>query len=102
MRFSSIARVWLMSVAVCSLIGMPESALAAPHGMNFGRKEGKDLEPDAGKDALRQIVQQQCVVGWMEHQSPAPCDRVYLADPKNPDSGYAILADKKGAAHYLL
>src|ERR1700742_1785512 len=77
--------------------------LAAPHGgLNFGGKEGKDLPPDAGRDALRQIVQDQCVIDWIQHQNPAPCDRVFLADVKNPGSGYAVLADKKGAAHFLL
>lgn len=77
--------------------------MGSPHGATFGRTEGKDLAPDAGRDALRQIVQTQCVVNWTQHQDPAPCVKVFLADEKNPQgSGYAILADKKGAAHYLL
>ncbi len=77
--------------------------MSAPKGLNFGRTEGKDLAPDAGRDALRQIVQNQCVINWTQHQDPAPCVKVFLADEKNPQgSGYAILPDKKGAAHYLL
>jgi CDP-diacylglycerol pyrophosphatase len=77
-------------------------ALAAPHGLSFGRKEGKDLPPDAGRDTLRQIVQTQCVPNWLEHHDPAPCESVLLADQKDQNSGYAVLADKKGAAHFLL
>ena len=55
-----------------------------------------------GPDALRQIVQNQCVQNWQQHQNPAPCERVFLADPKVGGSGYAVIADRKGGAHYLL
>ncbi len=73
----------------------------SPHGSS--QKSGKSEDStDPGRDALRQIVQNQCVLNWIQHQNPAPCERVFLADGKNQDSGYAILADKKGAAHYLL
>jgi CDP-diacylglycerol pyrophosphatase len=65
-------------------------------------KSSDDLAPDAGRDALRQIVQDQCVVNWTQHQDPMPCERVFLADSKTNSSGYAILADRKGGAHYLL
>ena len=63
---------------------------------------GPDLAPDAGPDALRQIVQNQCVLNWTQHNNPAPCERVALADAKSSDSGYAVLADPGGGAHYLL
>src|ERR1700722_18534156 len=63
---------------------------------------GPDLAPDAGADALRQIVQNQCVLNWTQHNNPAPCERVSLADAKSSDSGYAVLADPGGGAHYLL
>src|SRR3984957_14192350 len=63
---------------------------------------GPDLAPDAGADALRQIVQNQCVLNWTQHNTPAPCERVSLADAKSSDSGYAVLADLGGGAHYLL
>lgn len=63
---------------------------------------GPDLAPDAGPDALRQIVQNQCVLNWTQHNNPAPCERVVLADAKSSDSGYAVLADPGGGAHYLL
>jgi CDP-diacylglycerol pyrophosphatase len=98
----SIRKALSLTVALGALIALAGAVAAAPHGLSFGRKEGKDLPPNAGRDALRQIVQQQCVVNWINHQDPAPCVKVFLADEKNVNSGYAILADKKGAAHYLL
>jgi CDP-diacylglycerol pyrophosphatase len=48
----------------------------------------------AGRDALRHIVQEQCVVNWTQNHDPAPCKRV--------SAGYAVLEDRKGGAHYLL
>lgn len=68
------------------------------------QKSGKSDDPsNPGRDALRQIVQNQCLIDWIQHQNPAPCERLFLADEQNPQgSGYAILADRKGAAHYLL
>lgn len=56
----------------------------------------------ADPDALRQIVQDQCVPHWMAQHDPTPCAAVYLADAKRADSGYAVLADRKGGAHFLL
>ncbi|MGA2342958.1 MAG: CDP-diacylglycerol diphosphatase [Steroidobacteraceae bacterium] len=56
----------------------------------------------ANPDALRQIVEEQCLVHWTLRHDPAPCVRVELADPALKDSGYALLADRKGGAHFLL
>jgi CDP-diacylglycerol pyrophosphatase len=56
----------------------------------------------ANRDALREIVQEQCLVHWREQHTPAPCEEVHLADPLRPDAGYAVLADRKGGAHFLL
>ena len=56
----------------------------------------------ANPDALRQIVEEQCLVHWTERHDPAPCVRIELADPALKDSGYALLADRKGGAHFLL
>jgi CDP-diacylglycerol pyrophosphatase len=95
------AKTILLASTLAALVAASGLVMSAPKG-TFGRTEGKDLPPDAGRDALRQIVQNQCVIDWIQHQNPAPCERVFLADDKNPSSGYAILADKKGAAHYLL
>jgi CDP-diacylglycerol pyrophosphatase len=76
-------------------------SMGAPRGSS--QKEQKSDDPsDPGRDALRQIVQNQCIVNWTQHQNPAPCERVFLADAKIDSSGYAILPDRKGAAHYLL
>ena len=52
------------------------------------------------RNALRQIVQEQCEVHWLQAHSPAPCERVYLPDAQR--DGYAVLADRKGGAHFLL
>src|ERR1700704_2809304 len=49
-------------------------------------------ELGTGRDALRQVVQDQCVVNWSQHHTPAPCERVFLADSKTGNSGYAVLA----------
>ena len=58
-------------------------------------------EINSGRDALRHIVQDQCVIRWTEKKDPTPCERVFL--PDGPESaGYAVLADRKGGAHYLL
>src|ERR1700677_558725 len=78
------------------------SAAGKPGGLHTPGTAGPDLAPDAGADALRQIVQNQCVLNWTQHSNPAPCERVSLADAKSSDSGYAVLADLGGGAHYLL
>jgi CDP-diacylglycerol pyrophosphatase len=75
---------------------------AGKTGLHTPGTTGPDLAPDFGPDALRQIVQNQCVLNWTQHGSPAPCERVVLADAKSSDSGYAVLADPAGGAHYLL
>lgn len=54
----------------------------------------------ANRDALREIVQDQCLPHWREQHSAAPCMEVHLDDAV--DSGYAVLADRKGGAHFLL
>ncbi len=46
------------------------------------------------RDALRQIVQEQCAVHWLQQHSPRPCERF--------NEGFAVLADRKGGAHFLL
>jgi CDP-diacylglycerol pyrophosphatase len=56
----------------------------------------------ANPDALRQIVEEQCLVHWTLRHDPAPCVRIELTDPAQKDSGYALLADRKGGAHFLL
>src|SRR5580700_8480216 len=53
------------------------------------------------RNALREIAQDECLVDWLQHQDPAPCERVYIVDAQASD-GYAVLADIKGGAHFLL
>jgi CDP-diacylglycerol pyrophosphatase len=55
----------------------------------------------ANRDALREIVQDQCLPHWREQHSPVPCMEVHV-DTAPADSGYALLADRKGGAHFLL
>jgi CDP-diacylglycerol pyrophosphatase len=54
----------------------------------------------ANRDALREIVQDQCLPHWREQHTPAPCMEVHVES--SADSGYAVLADRKGGAHFLL
>jgi CDP-diacylglycerol pyrophosphatase len=56
----------------------------------------------ANRDALREIVQDQCLAHWREQHSAAPCVELHLDDAAHPESGYAVLADRKGGAHFLL
>jgi CDP-diacylglycerol pyrophosphatase len=60
--------------------------------------------PEIGteRDALRRIVQNRCVVNWIQHRSPEPCVRVFLPDSGAVISGYALVSDRMGAGHYLL
>jgi CDP-diacylglycerol pyrophosphatase len=71
-------------------------------GVHTPRTEGADLLPNAGRDALRQVVQNQCLQNWRQHHDPAPCERVWLSSPQPDSPGYAVLEDRKGGAHYLL
>jgi CDP-diacylglycerol pyrophosphatase len=48
----------------------------------------------SNRDALREIVQDECLVHWQQQHSAAPCERVAET--------YAVLADRKGGAHFLL
>jgi CDP-diacylglycerol pyrophosphatase len=50
--------------------------------------------PCANRDALRQIVQDECLVHWQLQHNASPCERV--------GEGVAVLADRKGGAHFLL
>jgi CDP-diacylglycerol pyrophosphatase len=54
----------------------------------------------ANRDALREIVQDQCLPHWRDQHSAAPCVELHLDGAA--DEGYAVLADRKGGAHFLL
>jgi CDP-diacylglycerol pyrophosphatase len=98
----------LVNTKLCRILVLFAAAAAAfpaagkPSTLHTPGEKSADLAPDAGPDALRQIVQDHCVINWTQHNDPAPCERVFLADAKASNSGYAVLADLKGGAHYLL
>ncbi len=56
----------------------------------------------AQRNALRRIVQEQCVVHWSQQHDARPCARIALPEPPHERDGFAILADRKGGAHFLL
>jgi CDP-diacylglycerol pyrophosphatase len=100
-----IRRALLASAAIA--FALTTAAGAGPgggggKGTHTPRTEGADLLPNAGRDALRQVVQNQCLQNWRQHKDPAPCERVWLASPEPDSPGYALLEDRRGGAHYLL
>jgi CDP-diacylglycerol pyrophosphatase len=92
----------IAAVAVALAASLTGVAAEAPPGNKFPGSSTDTPEIGTGRDALRRIVQDRCVVNWSQHHVAAPCERVYLADSKTGASGYAVLADRKGGAHYLL
>jgi len=93
----------LFSGLAAAIFALPAVGGGGPPGQNTYAGSSTDTpEIGTGRDALRRIVQEQCVVNWSQHQAAAPCERVYLADSRTGNSGYAVLADRKGGAHYLL
>jgi CDP-diacylglycerol pyrophosphatase len=75
---------------------------AEPKASKLNSHDDAETLQVSGPDALRRIVQEQCMTNWAQHHLPAPCDRLFLPDLKTGRSGYAVLADRKGGAHYLL
>jgi CDP-diacylglycerol pyrophosphatase len=57
---------------------------------------------DSERDRLRFIVQQQCLPHWLQVHDPAPCISVATAGGGSSPAGFAVLADRKGGAHFLL
>ena len=76
----SAAPIWLCLLASC----------AATPSSNLAPNE---------RDALRRIVQQQCLPHWRQNRDPAPCLQLVS---HGASQGYAVLADRKGGAHFLL
>ncbi len=96
-------RLFLVALVAASGAATPARAQRAPP-KESAAAQGSTYSPElnSGRDALRRIVQTQCVTNWVQKHDPAPCERVYLPDAKSGNSGYAVLADRKGGAHYLL
>jgi CDP-diacylglycerol pyrophosphatase len=90
------------SVAIVIATARASSAMGQKYGSKSSTDSPIDPRQPAGRGALRQIVQDQCVLNWQEHHHPAPCERVFLADLKNGSSGYAVIAATGGGAHFLL
>jgi CDP-diacylglycerol pyrophosphatase len=54
----------------------------------------------AARDRLRYIVQQECLPHWLNEHDPAPC--LSVSATGEASVGFAVLADRKGGAHFLL
>lgn len=101
--YSTIRAFLIVSVATTmALLFAPAAMGQKTHGAKSSTDSPIDPKQPTGRSALRQIVQEQCVLNWQEHHNPAPCERVFLADPKNAGSGYAVIAAPGGGSHYLL
>ena len=98
---AKLRRIFLTGIAAAAAFAS-SAAGSAPPGDRYAGSSTDSPEIGTGRSALRQIVQDRCVVNWSQHHNAAPCERVYLADSKTGNSGYAVLADRKGGAHYLL
>jgi CDP-diacylglycerol pyrophosphatase len=103
-----LRNIFLAGIAAAAAVAFVSPAAGrGGHGLKTPSSSSSDSSSDTqqlptGRDALRQIVQNMCVVNWLQHRTAAPCERVFLASPKLSDSGYAVLADRHGGAHYLL
>ena len=107
MRVSSKIRALAVAgIAVVAAMTFASSAMGqkGKGGKPSNKSTDSPINPKqpAGRSALRQIVQEECVLNWQQHHNPAPCESVFLADLKDGGSGYAVLADFGGGAHYLL
>jgi CDP-diacylglycerol pyrophosphatase len=97
---STMRAFLIMGVAVATAMAFTSSAM----GQKSKSSTESPIDPKqpTGRSALRQIVQNQCVLNWQQIHNPAPCERVVLADPRDSASGYALIAASDGGAHYLL
>jgi len=97
----NLRRILIIGVAIAAAYS---GAVAArpPKSSSSSAESPSDSTLPSGRGALRQIVQNQCVINWEQHHDPSPCERVVLSGGKASDSGYAVLADPDGGAHYLL
>jgi CDP-diacylglycerol pyrophosphatase len=85
--------------AVLCLAGV---AAGAKGGARAPTKEGPELAPNMGREALRDLVQNQCLVNWRTRHDPAPCERIVVAGTQPDSPGYAVVKDRESGAHYLL
>lgn len=107
LRIPSTKRAAAATVIACAVLALFSAAAGAQShtpktSSSYPADSFSDLVLPTGRDALRRIVQDLCVPNWLRSQSAAPCERLFLADPKSSNSGYAVLAAPGGGAHYLL
>jgi CDP-diacylglycerol pyrophosphatase len=72
--------------------------------LGWAATAGVPAEPGAApapRDRLRFIVQEQCLPHWLRDHDPAPCV-IVTPGAGSADPGFAVLADRKGGAHFLL
>jgi CDP-diacylglycerol pyrophosphatase len=79
------------------------SAALALLALSAALAASADPEPAPGaRDRLRLIVQEECLPHWRAARDPAPCASVDADGRGAAPRGYAVLADRKGGAHFLL
>jgi CDP-diacylglycerol pyrophosphatase len=98
MTMTMTVRKAIITAAAC----LAAAAAAARGGLHAPSKEGPELSPSLGRDALRAVVQNQCLVNWRAHHDPAPCERIEVAGTEPDSPGYAVVKDRESGAHYLL
>jgi CDP-diacylglycerol pyrophosphatase len=98
----TLRAVLLSAIALTTAVALASPAAGSGAKTPKSSDSSTDAAVPTGRDALRQIVQNQCIANWLQHQDPAPCERVVLTDPKTGIAGYAVLADHQGGAHFLL
>jgi CDP-diacylglycerol pyrophosphatase len=91
----------ILAAAVC-LAGVTLGLSAGAKGPRAPSKEGPELKQNMGRDALRDLVQNQCLINWRTHHDPAPCERIVVAGAQPDSPGYAVVKDRESGAHYLL
>jgi CDP-diacylglycerol pyrophosphatase len=100
---ATLRRILLVGLAIAGAMAVESAAMAQKSRIGKSSTESPiDPQKPTGRTALRLTVQSLCVLNWQQHQNPAPCERVVLADLNSGGSGYAVLADPAGGAHYLL
>jgi CDP-diacylglycerol pyrophosphatase len=96
-----LGRIVVLGIAVCAACSVAAGQGRPPKSSFSSSDSSSDATHPTGPGALRQIVQNQCLIDWEQHHNPAPCERLALAG-KGSDVGYAVLADPDGGAHYLV
>jgi CDP-diacylglycerol pyrophosphatase len=100
---STVRAFLIITIVITTAMSFASSAMGQrTHESKSSTDSAIDPRQPTGRSALRQIVQDQCVLNWQKDHNPAPCERVFLADPRDSRSGYAVIAAPGGGAHYLL